>query len=145
MSTTIETRPKLSGEALAEARRANGRTGGRPPGAKNKATIRREIYAKDGLEDALALGMSPLEIMVLGMREPSKVSRVRFERAVAAAPYVHPKLTAVAFKDTTDRAIPVIDLSGLSDEQLAALSKAMPGLLAQVPAAKVAGRDQQPK
>jgi hypothetical protein len=125
MSTTIETRPKLSGEALAEARRVNGRTGGRPPGAKNKATIRREIYAKDGLDDALALGMSPLEIMILGMREPSKVSRTRFERAAAAAPYVHAKLNAVAYKNMTDRPVPTIDLSGLSDEELAVLSKAV--------------------
>ena len=83
---TPGTRPKLSGEALAAARRANGRKGGRPPGAKNNATIRRERFAKDGLDDALACGMSPLGIMILGMREPGKVSRTRLKRAAAAAP-----------------------------------------------------------
>jgi hypothetical protein len=120
MSQTIpDTRSKLSGDALAAARRANGRKGGRPPGAKNKATIRREQFAKDGLDDALASGMMPLEIMLLGIREPSKVSRTRFERAVAAAPYVHPKLTAVAYKKVDQG--PKLDLSEMSDAELAAL------------------------
>jgi hypothetical protein len=106
MSQTVpDTRPKLSGDALAAARRANGRGGRRPPGAKNKATILRERFPKDGLDDALMSGISPLEIMVLGMRPPGKVSRTRFERAAAAAPDIHPKLGAVAYKEAWRRAM----------------------------------------
>ena len=129
MSKTIrQSGPKLTGAALAEARRANGRKGGRPPGAKNKSTIIREKFAGDGLNNALASGMSPLEIILLGMREPGKVSDKRFKRAEAAAPYLHPKLNAVALKDMTDKP-PVIDLSDMTDEQLEVLQKAVKGLL----------------
>jgi hypothetical protein len=133
VSKTIrQSGPKLSGEALADARRANGRKGGRPPGAKNKSTIIREKYAGDGLSDALASGMSPLEIILLGMREPGKVSDKRFKRAEAAAHFIHPKLSAVAVRDMTPQA-PQYDLSKLNDAELAVLRKIVddPNLLLQ--------------
>src|ERR1700735_1513365 len=104
VSKTIrQSGPKLSGEALADARRANGRKGGRPPGAKNKSTIVREKYAADGLDDAVPCGMSPVESILRGVRAPGKVSDKRCKRAEAAAPYVHPKLNAVELKDMTDK------------------------------------------
>ena len=77
---------------------------GRKPGQKNRATLIREKYAKDGLSEAEALGMSPLAIMLLGVREPHKVSNTRFERARAAAPYVHATYRAVEFRDKIGRA-----------------------------------------
>lgn len=77
------------------------KTGGRKKGSVNKATpLVREAVLK-----ATAAGITPLEYMLHLMREEPpegadpvvKVSMrvMRFEAAKAAAPYVHPRLTAV--------------------------------------------------
>lgn len=74
---------------------------GRKKGSKNKATKKRtEVAAK-----ALKAGITPLDFMLNVMRAPIpadvepgvKVAMIgqRFEAAKAAAPYVHPRLTAV--------------------------------------------------
>lgn len=71
------------------------KTGGRKKGTKNKATIEREKAAAADLEKAKADGTSPLEYLLKLMRDESKGDELRFEAAKAAAPYIHPKLSAI--------------------------------------------------
>jgi len=61
---------------------------GRPPGAKNKATIERET-------DIAASGETPLDYMLSVMRNPKANKLRRDWAAKAAAPYVHPHLSSV--------------------------------------------------
>ena len=80
------------------------RRGGRRPGVPNKATIERRLRAQAGLEAAKQTGAMPLDIMLAvaaGGPEADKISDRQLQAAIAAAPYVHPKLAAVAVKDVT--------------------------------------------
>lgn len=61
---------------------------GRKPGARNKKT---EEQVK-AVEES---GLTPLEYMLSVMRDPVRDAGERLEAAKAAAPYVHPKLTAI--------------------------------------------------
>lgn len=80
------------------------RRGGRAPGTPNKATVERRLRAQAGLEAAKQTGAMPLDIMLAvaaGGPEADKISDRQLQAAIAAAPYVHPKLAAVAVKDVT--------------------------------------------
>ncbi len=61
---------------------------GRRPGSLNVRT--QEIAAR-----ATAEGLTPLEFMLMRMRDEDAPPQDRFEAAKAAAPYVHPRLAAV--------------------------------------------------
>ena len=78
------------------------RRGGRQKGTPNKLTVEREMRATHGLE-AARTGLMPLDVMFARMRdEPMtngrKPTDEQFQAAVAAAPFVHPRLAAVAVK-----------------------------------------------
>jgi hypothetical protein len=81
------------------------RRGGRQKGTPNKATIiERRMRAQAGLEAAKRTGVMPLDIMLAvaaGGPEADQISDRQLQAAIAAAPYVHPKLAAVAVKDMT--------------------------------------------
>lgn len=80
------------------------RRGGRQKGAPNKATVERRMRAQAGLEAAKQTGTMPLDIMLAvaaGGPEADKISDRQLQAAIAAAPYAHPKLAAVAVKDVT--------------------------------------------
>lgn len=80
------------------------RRGGRAPGTLNKATVERRLRAQAGLEAARTTGVMPLDIMLTvaaGGPEADKISDRQLQAAIAAAPYVHPRLAAVAVKDVT--------------------------------------------
>ena len=80
------------------------RRGGRAPGTPNKATVERRMRVQAGLEAAKLTGKLPLDIMLTvaaGGPEADKISDRQLQAAIAAAPYVHPKLAAVAVKDVT--------------------------------------------
>lgn len=64
---------------------------GRPPGSRNKATAKREA-------EIAASGQTPLEFMLERMRSADRDEAERFAAAVAAAPYVHPKLASTTVK-----------------------------------------------
>src|SRR4030081_3532557 len=66
------------------------KTGGRKEGTPNKATATREAEIR-------AAGMTPLEFMLGVMRDDGKTVELRLEAAAKAAPYVHPRLSSVAF------------------------------------------------
>jgi hypothetical protein len=71
---------------------ARGRkTGGRQKGARNRATEEARIAAA-------AAGILPLDYMLSVMRDPAADLKRRDAMAMAAAPYLHPKLSAVEAK-----------------------------------------------
>ncbi len=70
--------------------------GGRAPGVPNRATVERQLRAAAGIASVPQTGQMPLDVILQRMSDPASVSRDAFEAAVAAAPYVHPRLTAVA-------------------------------------------------
>ena len=80
------------------------RRGGRQKGTPNKSTIERKLRAQEGLAAARQTGRLPLDIMLavaVGGPGADKISDRQLQAAIAAAPYVHPKLAAVAVNDVT--------------------------------------------
>jgi protein involved in polysaccharide export with SLBB domain len=63
---------------------------GRPKGAKSRRTAETIQKALDA-----AGGVTPLEFMLKVMRNPKRNMKERIYAASVAAPYVHPKLSAV--------------------------------------------------
>jgi hypothetical protein len=71
---------------------ARGRkTGGRQKGARNRAT-------EEARAAAVATGILPLDYMLSVMRDPANDHKRRDAMAMAAAPYLHPRLTAIDAK-----------------------------------------------
>jgi hypothetical protein len=71
---------------------ARGRkTGGRQKGARNRAT-------EEARAAAAATGVLPLDYMLSVMRDHAADSKRRDAMAMAAAPYLHPRLTAIDAK-----------------------------------------------
>ena len=66
------------------AGRGNPKTGGRPPGRKNRRTLEMEEWARRAAEE----GVSPLQYMLRVMRDVKVPVERRDEMAKAAAPYV---------------------------------------------------------
>ncbi len=62
---------------------------GRKKGLPNKKTAQAQAQTE-------ASGITPLEYLLSIMREPAQEPRERLAAAVAAAPYVHAKLSAVS-------------------------------------------------
>lgn len=63
---------------------------GRPPGSVNKATAATQAAVA-------ASGLTPLEYMLAIMRDQKADEAKRLDAAKAAAPYVHPRLSATTF------------------------------------------------
>ena len=71
---------------------ARGRkTGGRQKGTRNRAT-------EEARAAAAATGVLPLDYMLSVMRDPATDHKRRDAMAMAAAPYLHPKLSAIDAK-----------------------------------------------
>jgi hypothetical protein len=64
------------------------KTGGRRKGSQNRIT-------KAKTEKIAASGLTPLDYMLLVMRDGSVPRAERLDAAKSAAPYVHPRLAAV--------------------------------------------------
>ena len=69
------------------------KTGGRQKGSRNRATAEARAAAE-------AIGILLLDYMLGVMRDPAADLKRRDAMAMAAAPYLHPKLTAVDAKLT---------------------------------------------
>ena len=85
---------------------------GRKPGAANKKT---RLVA----DRAAAEGITPLEVMLVAMREAYAAGHIAAAAAFAkdAAPYMHPKLAAIAPEPPIDTDL---DLTRLSDAEISA-------------------------
>jgi hypothetical protein len=66
----------------------SGNPAGKPKGALRKATAEREAKIA-------ASGLTPLDYMLSVLRDENQPPERRDEMAKAAAPYVHPKLSAI--------------------------------------------------
>src|SRR5436305_3954986 len=111
------------------------KTGGRQLGTPNKATVERQLRASHGLAAATQDGLLPLNVMLARMRgEPLAngdfVTDEQFQAACAAAPYIHPKLSAVAVEDDRPSAAQ-LDLSRLTLEELHLLNRFMRKMVQQ--------------
>jgi hypothetical protein len=73
-----------------------GRGGARPGAGRKPGTATRRT--REIAERAMIEGETPLEYMLRVMRDPAVDHERRDEMARAAAPYIHPRLTAVAVK-----------------------------------------------
>jgi hypothetical protein len=67
------------------------KTGGRQKGTRNRAT-------EEARAAAAASGALPLDYMLGIMRDPAADNKRRDAMAMAAAPYLHPRLTAIDAK-----------------------------------------------
>src|SRR6516164_10305447 len=85
------------------------RRGGRQKGTPNRATAAKA-------DEIAASGMTPLDYMISVMRDETASRPERLEAAAKAAPYVHPRLSAIEY---TAPAEPEedIDLSELNAEE----------------------------
>lgn len=117
--------------------RGGARSGaGRKHGGRNKLTVERELLAEHGMATAHRTGLMPLDILLARMRdEPlpngQKPTDAQVAAAVAAAPFLHPKLAAVAVREVTPPRQQV-DLSRLSlDEKKLILNMLNRVLIAQ--------------
>jgi len=89
----------------------SGNPSGRPKGARNKATAKRE-------REIAKSGLTPLEYMLQVMRNPKASEDRRDDMAKAAAPYVHPKLASMQHSGPRGGPIQTVDLSKLSGDAL---------------------------
>jgi hypothetical protein len=79
--------------------------GGRKLGAKGKLPQRRRQVALATIERLDRQGIMPLDVMLAVMRqgfEKSGYNVDQYRAAVDAAPYMHPKLTAIAYQPPPD-------------------------------------------
>jgi hypothetical protein len=74
---------------------------GRPPGSKTKKSVAIALAAA-------AAGESPLEFLLRTMRDETVDPDVRRASAIAAAPYVHPRLAATTLKGPDDGPLEVV-------------------------------------
>src|SRR4051812_9218800 len=93
------------------------KTGGRTKGTPNRSTVIRKQLAERGMQTLLEDGVLPLEVMLRRMRGDDSITDNQFAAAIAAAPYVHPKLSAVEMNAVLER-----KATELTDEELAAIA-----------------------
>lgn len=100
---------------------ANQHGGPRKGSGRKKGSLTRKT--REIAQRASAEGITPLEVMILAMRDHLKAKRLDQAAAIAkdAAPYMHPRLAAVAHSGPKGGPIQTLDLTNLSDEKLAAL------------------------
>ena len=91
--------------------------GGRPKGRQNAATIRRKAIADKVEKELSEKKATPLEIMAKVMAGDLTITDRQLDAAKAAAPYIHPKLSAVTMNATVKRSV-----TEYSDEELAGIA-----------------------
>jgi len=85
------------------------RRGGRQKGTPNRATAAKAA-------EIAASGMTPLDYMLAVMRDETAARPERLEAAAKAAPYVHPRLSAIEYTAPAEPEEDV-DLSELNAEE----------------------------
>ena len=90
---------------------------GRKKGGMSEAKIIGKKVSSRVAAKLDATNSTPLEIMARVMSGDLSVTEMQFEAAKAAAPYIHPKLSAVQMNATVRRSV-----EDMTDEELAALA-----------------------
>jgi hypothetical protein len=93
---------------------------GRKLVSQDRAPIEKTIRVQQGIAAALEAGLMPLDVIMSVMRgEPLSNGMVPTERqfgaAIAAAPFLHAKLSAVVMKDVSDAAPPPPPMLSVAD------------------------------
>lgn len=103
--------------------------GGKRPGAGRKMGSKSKRLAEitDG---SLGRGITPLQYMLQVMRNSRADTKRRDDMAKAAAPFIHPRLATMAHTGPGGGPIQTVDLSKLSDDQLAAIEPVLASLAA---------------
>src|ERR1700722_1038676 len=83
---------------------------GRPKGSLNKRTIEMRAMAERTMKAALSDDLTPVDVMLAVMRGDTSIGREQFEAAIAVAPYVCPRLSAIAVQ-------PIDPVSAMTPEQ----------------------------
>lgn len=78
----------------------NRKGAGRPKGSKNKKTVALQMAV-------LETGITPLAYLLQVMRDPETDPKDRLSAAIAAAPYVHAKLSAIELSGDTNAPVAV--------------------------------------
>lgn len=86
------------------------KTGGRKKGSLNKRT-------REMLEKANNAGLTPLEYMMRILQDETADPALRFEAAKAAAPYKHPRLTAVEHSGNAGKPLTIQVVTGVPREE----------------------------
>lgn len=89
---------------------------GRKKGSPNKKTTEVQRAVAES-------GITPLEYMLQVMRAPETEPRERLAAAVAAAPYVHAKLSAVELSGDKDKPVEIKTHHGMSVDAAQLLTK----------------------
>lgn len=90
---------------------------GRKPGSESAVTKERRALVQRVEAGLAKKGMTPLEIFSRVMGGDLSVSEMQFEAAKAAAPYLHPKLSAVTMNATVKRSV-----TDFTDDELEAIA-----------------------
>jgi hypothetical protein len=104
---------------------------GRKCGGRNRATVERELRAQHGIQAATEDGMLPLDVMLAVMRdEPlpdgKKPTDEQLRAAIAAAPYLHPRLATSTLNATVaNRPQPPLDPATLPPHLRTALEEVL--------------------
>lgn len=77
------------------------KTGGRQKGTPNKSTMRATRRTHAIINEAVDANYLPLDHMLRVLRDPTADERRRDTMAIAAAPYVHPRLMAAQVRTVT--------------------------------------------
>jgi hypothetical protein len=91
------------------------RIGGRSKGTKNKVTLQKEAGHAEIIAKAEAAGETPLEYMLRVMRTSEDTKR-KDAMAIAAAPFVHPKLAAIEHSGNDAKPMSFQIISGVPRE-----------------------------
>jgi hypothetical protein len=131
-----ELRAELKRKVAAEAREAQAEEAREAREPRFEGVRRVEAEAKQGRAElvwqrAEREGIMPLDIILRRMRGDDTVTDSQFQAACQAAPYIHPRLSAVAVQHRKSER--KMDLSGLSGTEIKTLlrlvEKASPKLL----------------
>jgi hypothetical protein len=94
--------------------------GGKREGAGRKIGVpnQRTVAFRNAIEARAHKGESPLDFLLRVMRDEGLQLSIRLSAANSAAPYLHPRLSSIEYKQA-------LDLSKLTDEELETLRRIM--------------------
>lgn len=84
------------------------RVGGRQKGVRNKTTLLREKHVAEAIEHIKDGGDQPLTYLLKVMRGEVAPDKDKLQAAVAAAPYIHPRLAAIEHSGNEQKPVHIV-------------------------------------